>query len=151
MMDYPELILRLLAATLIGSAIGLNRDLHGKPTGVRTLSLVGLGSALAVMASFDFASGDIRDWNALSRAIQGVITGIGFLGAGVIVRQVEGTRIHGITTAACIWLTACLGIVCGIGAWRPVIVAGPIIIIVLVFGGPFEKAIRARLGQPEDD
>jgi putative Mg2+ transporter-C (MgtC) family protein len=149
-MDYPELIVRLLTATLIGSAIGLNRDLHGKPTGVRTLSLVGLGSALAVMTSFGFAA-EIKDWNALSRAIQGVVAGIGFLGAGVIVRQPNEQRVHGITTAACIWLTASLGMVCGIGAWRPIIVAGPIIVLILIFGGPFERFVRARLGQHIED
>ena len=121
MSDYLEIIARLGAATLVGGAIGLNRNLHGKPSGVRTLALVALGSALAVMGTGNFASGLASDGNVISRAIQGVITGIGFLGAGVIVRN-EGTHIQRLTTAACIWLTACIGVICGIGAWRVVLV-----------------------------
>jgi putative Mg2+ transporter-C (MgtC) family protein len=141
MSDYLEIIARLAAATLVGGAIGLNRNLHGKPSGVRTLALVALGSALAVMGTGNFASGLASDGNAISRAIQGVITGIGFLGAGVIVRN-EGTHIQRLTTAACIWLTACIGVICGIGAWRVVLVALPLAFIVLIFGGPLERALH---------
>ena len=102
-MDDLEIALRLGAATLVGVALGLNRDLHGKPTGVRTLGLVGLGSALIVLAVGGRVSADA------SRVIQGIVTGIGFLGAGVIMRNDAGNQIHGITTAACAWLTACIG------------------------------------------
>ena len=83
MIDLADVILRLGGATLIGAAIGLNRDLRGKPIGVRTLGLVGLASAMAVVVVAP-AGGD--DINATSRVMQGVLTGIGFLGAGVIVR-----------------------------------------------------------------
>ena len=80
-MDTLEIALRLIAATAAGAAFGLNRDMHDKQTGVRTLGLVGLGSALAVMAAARIGNeGDV------SRAIQGIVTGIGFLGAGVIMR-----------------------------------------------------------------
>src|SRR5947199_3228560 len=102
-MDATDIILRMGLAALAGAAIGLNRDLHGKPTGVRTLGLVGLASALVVMGSVDFASGTPTDWGPVSRVIQGVITGIGFLGVGVIIRTEGGKRVHGLTTAACIW------------------------------------------------
>ena len=151
MIDYTEIVIRLGAATLIGSAIGLNRDLHDKPTGVRTLGLVGLGSALAVMASVDLSPVEASDWNAVSRAIQGVITGIGFLGAGVIIRNTEGTHIQGLTTAACTWLTACIGIVCGVGAWRAVVVAVPIVALLLTFGGPLEDMLHRRWRRPKGD
>jgi putative Mg2+ transporter-C (MgtC) family protein len=104
-MDTIDIILRLSAALVVGGAIGVNRDLHAKPTGLRTLSLVGLGSALAVMAVT--GSGEI---NAVSRIIQGVLTGIGFLGVGVIMRTADGEHVHGLTTAACTWLTACAGV-----------------------------------------
>jgi putative Mg2+ transporter-C (MgtC) family protein len=134
MTDPFEIILRLGAATLIGAAIGLNRDLHGKPIGVRTLGLVGLASAIAVVA---VAHG--TDFNPISRVIQGVLTGIGFLGAGVIVRRNIDDRIHGLTSAACAWATACLGLVCGLAAW-PIVATGVVLVfIVLVFGGPFER------------
>jgi putative Mg2+ transporter-C (MgtC) family protein len=80
-MDIIDIVVRLGAAVVVGGALGLDRDLHGKPTGVRTLSLVALGAALAVMAVARNA-----DINAISRVIQGILTGIGFLGAGVIMR-----------------------------------------------------------------
>jgi len=140
MTDLFEIILRLSAATLIGAAIGLNRDLHGKPIGVRTLGLVGLASAIAVVAVAPGA-----DFNPISRVIQGVLTGIGFLGAGVIVRRNIDDRIHGLTSAACAWATACLGLVCGLAAWPVVAIGVVLVFIVLVFGGPFERMSHRRL------
>jgi putative Mg2+ transporter-C (MgtC) family protein len=135
-MNTLDIALRLGAAALAGIALGLNRDLHGKPTGVRTLGLVGLGSALAVLAVAESSSADA------SRVIQGIVTGIGFLGAGVIIRNTEDQHIHGLTTAACAWLTACIGATCGVGQWRIVLLSAPLIILILIFGGSFEKAIH---------
>jgi len=139
MIDLPEVILRLGAATLIGAAIGLNRDLHGKPIGVRTLGLVGLASAMAPLAVVSNASEGVDSANAASRVIQGIMTGIGFLGAGVIVRRNVGDRIHGLTSAACAWTTACLGLMCGLAAWPIVAAGGVLVFALLVFGGPFER------------
>ncbi|SRR6266571_8508323 len=151
-MDLSEIIIRLGAATLIGAVIGLNRDLHGKPTGIRTLGVVGLASALVVMAANDFSFSGTTRLDATSRVIQGLITGIGFLGAGVIMRDnTEHTRIHGLTTAACIWLTACMGVVCAIGAWKGALVALALVFIVLIVGGPLEKAIHRRWRDDKDD
>lgn len=134
-----ELALRLVAATLIGGAIGLNRDLHGKPTGVRTMALVGLGSALIIVASaLVGGNGDA------TRAVQGVITGIGFLGAGVIVKNAGSAHVHGLTTAATIWLTAALGITCGLGHWRLALLTLGLTLAVLILGGPLERAVRSR-------
>jgi len=143
MMDVLEITIRLAAATIVGAAIGLNRDLHGKPTGVRTLGIVALGSALIVMASGSFAHTASADWSAMSRTIQGLITGIGFLGAGVIMR--EQTHVHGLTTAASIWLTACFGVVCAVGAWGPLLVALALTFLLLVFGGQVERFVHSRL------
>ena len=89
MIPELDITLRLGSAALFGAAIGLNRDLHGKPTGVRTLGVVGLGAALVVLASMDFQTLPGVDADPVSRAIQGILTGIGFLGAGVIVRDSE--------------------------------------------------------------
>ncbi len=137
MINLADVILRLGCATLIGAAIGLNRDLRGKPIGVRTLGLVGLASATAVLVVAP-AGGD-GDISAASRVMQGVLTGIGFLGAGVIVRGHVGKAVHGLTSAACAWTTACLGTVCGLAAW-PIVVTGFVLVfILLIFGGPFER------------
>jgi putative Mg2+ transporter-C (MgtC) family protein len=142
MTDLAEIILRLGGATLIGAAIGLNRDLHGKPIGVRTLGLVGLASAIAVLV----VAPDGADPNPASRVIQGVLTGIGFLGAGVIVRREVGKTVHGLTSAACTWTTAALGLVCGLAAWQIVATGVVLVFVLLIFGGPFERMSHRRLG-----
>ena len=144
-MDWTEIALRLAAATLIGGALGLNRDLHGKQTGVRTLGLVGLGSAMVVVAVVTTGPAGTADFNAASRIIQGILTGIGFLGAGVIVRGVGKARVHGLTTAACTWLTACLGTVCGFAHAPLIVIAVVLTAAVLVFGGPIERWFHSRL------
>jgi putative Mg2+ transporter-C (MgtC) family protein len=135
-MDTLDIALRLGAAALAGVALGLNRDLHGKPTGVRTLGLVGVGSALVVLAVSGASGADV------SRVIQGIMTGIGFLGVGVIVRNNEGQHVQGLTTAACVWLTACFGLACAVAEWRIVLVGGALVFVILIFGGRFEKAIH---------
>ncbi len=141
MIDWPDAVVRLTAATIIGGAIGLDRELHGKPTGVRTMGLVALGSALVVLVSQHL---DATDASAGSRVIQGVITGIGFLGAGVILRNPGGKRVHGLTTAAACWMTACIGVACGVGAWPLVITSAGLAMLILGFGKPLERAIGAR-------
>lgn len=146
MLDSAEIALRLGVATAAGGLMGLNRDLRGKPIGLRTLGLVGLATALAVMLAQADSKGlaDITD--ATSRVIQGILTGIGFLGAGVIVHRDGHRRVHGLTSAACTWLTACMGIVCGAGEWRLVLPALAIAFLVLLFGGRVERAVHRLLG-----
>jgi putative Mg2+ transporter-C (MgtC) family protein len=122
LLDWSEIVLRLGAATLAGGLVGLNRDLHGKPIGLRTLGLVGLATAMVVVLAESFGNAE-KAPDAISRVIQGILTGIGFLGAGVIIRREDRARVHGLTSAACTWLTACIGIMCGAGYWRVVIIA----------------------------
>lgn len=143
-MDAAEIFLRLAIATLAGVALGLNRDLHGKPTGVRTLGLVGLASAMVVLA---VSHGDQSN---IGRVIQGIVTGIGFLGAGVIVRNSMGKQVHGLTTAACVWLTACVGSACAVGDWKVIILGAPLIAVVLLLGGRFEKWVHRNWPGAED-
>ncbi|MBI1205278.1 MAG: MgtC/SapB family protein [Rhodopseudomonas sp.] len=144
-MDIQEVTLRLVAAVLVGGAIGLNRDLHAKQTGVRTLSLVSLGCALAVLASLRLGQpGDT------TRVIQGIVTGIGFLGAGVIVRPQGGLHIHGLTTAASVWFTACVGVACAVADWQLILVALVLSMLILIWGGIFEKAVRRRFLPPDE-
>ena len=137
-MDTLDIALRLCAATLVGIVLGLNRDLHGKPTGVRTLGILCLGSAVAVLSIHAVTGTDA------SRVIQGIVTGVGFLGAGVIVRSEKGHHVQGLTTAACVWVTACMGAACAVAQWQIVVIGVVLVFVVLAFGGPFEKAIDRR-------
>jgi len=137
-MDTLDITLRLGAATLVGIVLGLNRDLHGKSTGVRTLGVLCLGSALAVLSIHAVTGSDA------SRVIQGIVTGVGFLGAGVIVRSEKGHHVQGLTTAAVVWVTACLGAACAVARWQIVVIGVVLVFVILVFGGPFEKAIDRR-------
>jgi putative Mg2+ transporter-C (MgtC) family protein len=149
LLDWSDILLRLGVATLAGGLIGLNRDLHGKPVGLRTLGLVGLAAAMVVvLADPSGEPGKISD--AASRVIQGILTGIGFLGAGVIVRAGHHFRIRGLTSAACTWLTACVGIVCGVGQWRIVVVGLAITFTLLIAGGPVERWFHRTLGGKDD-
>ena len=129
--DWTDIVLRLGAATLAGIAIGLNRDLQNKPIGMRTLSLVSLGAATVTVASVQYST-MAEHPDALSRVVQGVIqgimAGISFIGAGVILRDRNKGTVEGLTTAATVWMSAALGIACGLAAW---IVMGVAIVLAL--------------------
>lgn len=152
-MNYGEILLRLVAAVLIGGTIGLDRNLHGKPTGVRTLGLVALGAALLTMAAADFlTTGGRADPAAVSRVIQGIVTGIGFLGSGVITHENGSDRVKGLTTAASIWITAILGILCGMGSWQIACVSLAIVFLLFVLGKPLERLLHRRfLAKPAEE
>jgi len=139
MLGWMDIVLRLGAAMVIGGALGLNRELHNKPTGV-TLGLVGMGSALAVLAVADDPQAQI------TRVRQGVIVGIGFLGAGVIPHRDGNSEVHGLTTVATIWITAFFGILCGLAAWPTAAVAIILTAILLTLGGPFERWCHRHFG-----
>ena len=134
--EWQDALLRLGAATVAGMAIGINRDLTHKPIGMRTLALVSLGAAAVTVASIQFRFMDNHP-DALSRVVQGVIqgimAGISFIGAGVILRDHKAGEVSGLTTAATVWVTAALGIACGLGAW--VIVAATLAFALLVLAG----------------
>ena len=133
-----EIAMRLGAAALIGSVLGLNRLLHGKSAGMRTHGLVSLGAAVAAILSLGLPDESRSvDINAISRVLQGVLTGIGFLGAGVILRDPTG-HVAGLTTAATIWLCALLGIACGLGYWSVVGIAVVLTVLLLALGAPIE-------------
>ncbi|MFJ3055032.1 MgtC/SapB family protein [Herbaspirillum sp. NPDC087042] len=145
MTDYLEIFYRLFIALLIGCAIGIDRNLRGKPTGMKTLGLVALGSALVTMAAMNFALGDQdHSRDAVSRAIQGIITGIGFLGAGVIIHEQKTEKVRGLTTAASIWVTAAVGIVCGAGWWRVALMSTGLILGLFVVGRPIEQWLHRK-------
>jgi putative Mg2+ transporter-C (MgtC) family protein len=130
---------RLGAALVIGSAIGVNRDLHGKAAGVRTHALVSLGAAVATLVPHMLPIGFAPiDPNATGRILQGILTGVGFLGAGVILRDPTG-HVTGLTSAAAMWMCAVLGIACGLGLWSLLAIALAMTAVALIFGGPVER------------
>jgi len=151
----PEIIdsaLRLGAAALAGMVVGLNRDISGKPMGMRTLGLVSLGSALASIAAVNYAN--LHDHpDALSRVVQGVLqgvlAGIGFLGAGAVLRKPEAGEVHGLTTAATVWVVAALGIACALAAWHLVLLGVAVTLIILIVMVPVERWI-VRLFDRDD-
>jgi putative Mg2+ transporter-C (MgtC) family protein len=141
-MPFRELILRLLAATLLGGVLGLNRNLRGKAAGLRTHALVSLGSALAVItADLVVGVGPGADRGAVTRAIQGIVAGVGFLGAGAILKTRSTRAIRGLTTASVIWLAATIGIACGAGYWRAAALAVGLALVVLILGRPLENVL----------
>ena len=152
-MDYLDILLRLTVSVLVGGLIGLDRNLHGKPTGIRTLGLVSLGACVATLASTSLLTGQgAADPDATSRVIQGLVTDIGFLGSGVIIHENGGDRVRGLTTAASIWITAILGILCGMGSWQLAAIALLLVFVLFVFGKPVERTLHRRwLDKPADE
>jgi putative Mg2+ transporter-C (MgtC) family protein len=102
---------RLITALLLGAAVGFNRERTGKPAGVRTHMLLSLGAALFATTATEYG----LSMEGISRVMQGVATGIGFLGAGAILKISARGEIKGLTTAAGIWVTAAVGLACGLG------------------------------------
>lgn len=149
--DLLAISMRLAASVLVGGLIGLNRDLHHKPAGVRTHALVSLGTALMIVVILPPSADESHRYDAVSRIVQGVLTGIGFLGAGVILRSPDKQHIRGLTTAATIWVTALLGVACGLGAWIPLGIAFILGAVVLLFGGRVERALHRRWSTPDDE
>jgi len=147
-------IFRLLVAAGAGMAIGVNREMQGKPLGIRTLALVAVGTALATMTAIDFRGLDEHP-DALSRVVQGVLqgvlTGIGFIGAGVVLRDKETGTIQGLTTAASVWVTAALGIACALAAWHLVIIGVALTLFILVVVGWLEQKVFPDNGTENED
>lgn len=137
-------IFRLLAAAGAGIAIGVNREMQGKPLGMRTLALVALGSAIAALTAVDFRGLDEHP-DALSRVVQGVLqgvlTGIGFIGAGVVLRDKDSGTVQGLTTAASVWVTAAIGIACALAAWHLVVIGVVLTLVVLAGLGWIESKL----------
>lgn len=144
MIELTDIVLRIAGAGAIGAAIGLNRNLHHKYIGLRTLALIGAAAAGIVLVTLDAEEG-AANVDALSRVVQGLLTGVGFIGAGVIVRGPTEKKVHGLTTAASVWTTAVLGILCGAGVWRVVAVLVTVSAVILIFGGAVEKRVHALI------
>jgi putative Mg2+ transporter-C (MgtC) family protein len=133
---------RLLMAAVLSGVIGFERETHGKDAGVRTYALVGVGSALVMLVSTEIYTlyKGVADVDP-SRIAAQVVSGIGFLGAGAIIRFPQGVK--GLTTAAGIWTAAGIGLACGIGQYRPAVVTTVLVLFILIV---FSKIDRIFLG-----
>lgn len=125
--QLAQVVIRLVAATLLGAIVGFQRESSGKPAGLRTHMLVSLGTALFVISCS--AVGMALD--GLSRVIQGIITGIGFIGAGSILKLGQERDIKGLTTAAGVWMTAAIGVTVGLGSLGVALMATVLAVIIL--------------------
>jgi putative Mg2+ transporter-C (MgtC) family protein len=132
-------VIRLITAVLLGGIVGMQRETVGKPAGLRTHMLVSLGTAVVVLA----CSLGGMDMDGLSRVIQGIVTGIGFVGAGTILKLTDQREIQGLTTAAGLWMTAAIGVAVGLGELGVALIATVLTVIVLALGG-VEEALNKR-------
>jgi putative Mg2+ transporter-C (MgtC) family protein len=137
-LGYLEVFLRLGAAVLAGALIGLDRQVRNKPAGLRTVSLVSLGAAVFVLT----ATGGSTDSN--SRVIQGIVTGVGFLGAGAIIRGQTEETVRGLTTAASVWLAAAVGVACGLAFWPLVVLSTGFGLLILVLE-PIDQWLKSKV------
>lgn len=141
--EVTRLCLRLLIAVILGGILGYERERTGAAAGFRTHMLVALGSALFVLVPLQ-AGTDITD---MSRVLQGVIAGIGFLGAGAILKSSDDQEVRGLTTAASIWLTAAIGIAAGMGREATAVLSTMFaLLILLALRIPVRKAEQSTEG-----
>ncbi|QLE59462.1 MgtC/SapB family protein [Nostoc sp. TCL26-01] len=147
--DWPHIGFRLTMALVVGCMIGFNRQQGGRPAGMRTFMLVSMGAALFVMIPLQ-AEGDspYAATNALSRTIQGVATGVGFLGAGLILQESSSEftvpKVRNLTTAACVWTAAGLGAAIGCGLWQMGLIGGLLTLITLSGVKRINKTVRVN-------
>ena len=145
--QLERVLLRVITATLLGALVGFEREKAGKPAGFRTHILVCLGTAIVVLA----CAGSRMDMDGLSRVIQGIVTGIGFIGAGSILKLSEQRDIQGLTTAAGLWMTAAIGVACGLGTVGLALIATGMTLIVLWVLRVMEARARAVAEKAKKD
>ena len=139
-----RVVIRLLAALLVGAIIGYQRERAGKAAGLRTHMLVSMGTAMFVLAATEYG----MQQDAVSRVVQGLVTGIGFLGAGAILKVESERMIRGLTTAAGIWMTAALGVAIGLGLLGTAVVGVFFAWIVLAILIGLERRIERSNDRP---
>lgn len=146
-----QLLIRLLLATLLGGLIGLERELHGRPAGFRTHLMVALGAALYMGVSLHFfhvyggLSGNLAVRVDPGRVAAQIVVGIGFLGAGAIIR--ENASVRGLTTAACLWVAAAIGTACGAGMLLIAVVVTAISLVSLLVLKRVEEGLSRDIYQ----
>ena len=133
-------MIRVLSAMVLGAILGFQRERAGKPAGLRTHVLVSMGTAVVVLA----CSGSGMDMAGESRVIQGIVTGIGFIGAGSILKVSEERDIRGLTTAAGLWLTAAVGVSAGLGMVGIAVIATILASAILALEGLQSRIAKKR-------
>src|SRR5688500_7664291 len=140
-----QMLIRMVLAMLLGGLVGMQREQAGKPAGVRTHMLVSLGTAVVVLE----CAGMGMQYDAQARVIQGIVTGIGFIGAGSILKLNEERDIQGLTAAAGLWLTAAIGIARGVRTLGIALIAYVITVAVLALVGVSESRDEKRAADAE--
>ncbi|HVE56773.1 MAG TPA: MgtC/SapB family protein [Pyrinomonadaceae bacterium] len=135
--QFIHVLIRLIASAFLGAVIGLQRERVGKPAGIKTHILATLGTTVFVLACAGYGMSS----DGLSRVIQGIVTGIGFLGAGAILKLDEKRDIKGLTTAASIWISAAIGVAVGLGGLGLALLATILTLIVLAVLGKLELRV----------
>jgi len=139
---FVDDLTRIGAAAVLGGVLGLERELNGHFAGLRTHMMVAIGCAVFVVAGLVVTEGHAE---SMTRVIQGVVTGVGFLGAGTILKLDEQRKIKGLTTASSIWLAAALGTLAGLGEYVPAAAATAIAVAVLAALRPLERLFAHHL------
>jgi putative Mg2+ transporter-C (MgtC) family protein len=137
-----RVVIRLIAALILGGIIGIQRERSGKAAGFRTHMMVCLGTAVFVITGTSVGMA----FDAMSRVIQGLVTGIGFIGAGTILKLESEEEIKGLTTAAGIWMTAAIGITIGLGALGVALMSTVLALVILALAQPIEDFVQKRRG-----
>jgi len=143
--SFADILGRLLLATLFGAVIGLNREREGKPAGLRTHSLVSLGAATLTVVALLLQGSDAA---APGRVLQGIVAGVGFIGAGVILHRQDARGVEGLTTAAAIWIVAAIGVATGAGLWRTAASVVGIALALLVVGERLDRWVHRDPPRP---
>lgn len=145
--QITRIVTRLLLAALLGGVLGYEREHKGKSAGIRTHMLVAMGAALFTLVPFQGGM-EIAD---MSRVIQGVIAGIGFLCAGAIIKNRSEETVQGLTTAAGVWMTAAIGIACGMGREATAVLATVMALAVLAIAPKLVEPARRGDAEARDD
>jgi putative Mg2+ transporter-C (MgtC) family protein len=138
--QFTHILIRLIASVLFGAVIGLQRERVGKPAGLKTHIIATLGTTVFVLACSAYGMSS----DGLSRVIQGIVTGIGFLGAGAILKSDAQHDIKGLTTAASIWISAAIGVAVGLGVLGLALLATILTLVILTFVKKFEVKFEKK-------
>jgi len=133
--QVTQLVVRLLLAAFLGGVLGLQRERQGKPAGIRTHMLVAASSALIVVVSLQSGMDD----DALARVLQGLLAGVGFVCAGAILKLEQEEQVHGLTTAAGVWMTAAIGVAAGLGREMTAALSTFLVLGILALEGPIRR------------